>query len=400
MRNEPPGKYVSLGLRTAADLAETTPPEQNPIPEREDIWAFTAESLQHVIRGWTKATALGKVLGAPIYSGIKTNLNAAFVLDQATRDRLSQDDSLSEDLIKPFVRGEGLRPWYQSEKLFLILLPFGWTRATFGSGLEEEDAWALLEARYPSVAKHLAPFAEAGRKRTDKGEYWWELRPCTYYSAFERPRIHSTKVSLFPTFSFSEEVNYALNTSYVLPIEDTRVSQYILGVLNSRVCEFYCRKVFAPKANGYFEIQPGELSHLPVPDASDEEHGELGRLAEEITVKARERYTLHERTRRRMVSDLGKPGMKLNQELWAWWNLDFPTFRAGVKKVFKKDIPLAERDDWEEWLAGRHAEHRRLTAEIVRLETELNTRVYALFDLTPEEIQTIEESTKYRYGEV
>jgi hypothetical protein len=49
---------------------------------------------------------------------------------------------------------------------------------------------------------------------------------------------------------------------------------------------------------------------------------------------------------------------------------------------------------------GRRAEHQRITAEIVRLETELNAHVYALFDLTPEEIQTIEESTKYSYGEV
>jgi hypothetical protein len=37
---------------------------------------------------------------------------------------------------------------------------------------------------------------------------------------------------------------------------------------------------------------------------------------------------------------------------------------------------------------------------VVRLETELNERVYALFELTPAEIEIIEESTKYEYGEV
>jgi hypothetical protein len=36
----------------------------------------------------------------------------------------------------------------------------------------------------------------------------------------------------------------------------------------------------------------------------------------------------------------------------------------------------------------------------VRLETDLNAHVYDLFNLTPEEIRIIEESTKYRYGEV
>jgi hypothetical protein len=34
------------------------------------------------------------------------------------------------------------------------------------------------------------------------------------------------------------------------------------------------------------------------------------------------------------------------------------------------------------------------------METALNDRVYTLFDLSPAEIKLIEESTKYRYGEV
>ena len=60
--------------------------------------------------------------------------------------------------------------------------------------------------------------------------------------------------------------------------------------------------------------------------------------------------------------------------------------------MFKRDIPLKERDEWEDWLAARKAVHRERTAEIVRLETELNTRVYALFGLTAEEITIVEES--------
>ena len=101
-----------------------------------------------------------------------------------------------------------------------------------------------------------------------------------------------------------------------------------------------------------------------------------------------------------ILSDLGTQGKKLNQKLTAWWNLDFPTFRTEVKKVFKQDILLSERDEWEDWLEERCGQHKRLSDEIVHLETELDERVYQLFDLTPDEIQVIEENTKYRYGEV
>jgi hypothetical protein len=75
-------------------------------------------------------------------------------------------------------------------------------------------------------------------------------------------------------------------------------------------------------------------------------------------------------------------------------------FRTEVKKALKQEIPVRERDDWAEWLQERQGEHWQLTLEIVRMETELNAIVYGLFDLSPEDIATIEQETKYQYGEV
>lgn len=88
------------------------------------------------------------------------------------------------------------------------------------------------------------------------------------------------------------------------------------------------------------------------------------------------------------------------QRLTAWWGLDFPAFRAEVQKVFRRDIALRERDEWDGWLEEQRSAHERHTAEIVRLETELNAIAYGLFGLTAAEVRVVEESTKYRYGEV
>jgi len=150
------------------------------------------------------------------------------------------------------------------------------------------------------------------------------------------------------------------------------------------------------------------MSRLPIPDAPAAERDAIGGLATEITAQARTRYALHHQARHRILTDLGAAGgvspplptARLNQKLTAWWALDFPAFRGEIKKVFRQDIPLKERDAWEAWLAERRAQHAQLTAEIVRLETELNRRVYALFDLSAAEVKLIEESTKYRFGEV
>ena len=128
----------------------------------------------------------------------------------------------------------------------------------------------------------------------------------------------------------------------------------------------------------------------------------IGTLAMQITVQAKARYALHHRVRTRILSDLGTDGVTtLNQKLSNWWGLPrLADFQAEVKKALKREIPVRDRDGWEDYLREHKAEHEGFTREIIRLETELNERVYALFDLTPDEIKLIEESTKYRYGEV
>jgi len=133
---------------------------------------------------------------------------------------------------------------------------------------------------------------------------------------------------------------------------------------------------------------------------SDADRTALSALAMEITEFARARYALHRRVRHRLHSDFGTPDKALNGKLTAWWEQDFPALRAELQKVFKRDIPMKDRDEVEAWFTTQCADHARLTAEIVARETDLNTRVYALFNLTPDEIALIEESTKYRYGEV
>lgn len=185
----------------------------------------------------------------------------------------------------------------------------------------------------------------------------------------------------------------------MLPISDAESGYYLLGLLNSRVCEYFCRNVFAAKANGYYEVQPEPLSRFPIPNASPADQDAIGKLAQAITKEAQARYSLHEKVRHRL-HDLGAPGVGLNQKLAAWWTLDFPGLRREVAKVFKTDIPLKDRDEWEAWLTEQQAAHHVHTNAIIGHETDLNARVYALFQLGDAEIKVIEGTTKYRYGEI
>ena len=84
---------------------------------------------------------------------------------------------------------------------------------------------------------------------------------------------------------------------------------------------------------------------------------------------------------------------KLTAKLQDWWALpDFGAFRAEVKKAFKADIPLTERTAWEDWIARDRAEIARLTAEIAQAESQIDSIVYELFELTAGEVMLLESS--------
>src|SRR2546428_2851781 len=141
------------------------------------------------------------------------------------------------------------------------------------------------------------------------------------------------------------------------------------------------------------------MIHLPIPPLTDAQRDTIGNLARQLTEAAQQRYAVRRKTTHRIQNDLGTAQAKLNQKLMAWWELPFKEFRAEIVKVFKRDIPLNDRDDWETLLQQRTDEITRLTQEIIRLETVLNAEVYAAFGLNAGERRLIEEETKYTYGE-
>jgi len=72
--------------------------------------------------------------------------------------------------------------------------------------------------------------------------------------------------------------------------------------------------------------------------------------------------------------------------------LTFPAYSKKSKKAFKGQIPLAERNDWQDYFEQEQQKQAQQSQQIARLEQQINQAVYELFGLTPEEISLIEES--------
>lgn len=319
--------------------------------------------------------ALKQVYG-PVRRGIATGLNSAFVIDSRTKDRLCLQDPKSAELLKPWREGKDLKRWtIDARELWILYIP--------------KNRISIDE--YPAVRDWLLPHRDSLEKRAAK-QKWFELQQAqeAYSSAFSDTKVISTKISLRPTFCVDESGAYLSNTSYFISCGND--VHFVCALLNSSLSENLLPSLFVRKEGGFFEIQPLGLEQFPVPHATPEEKGVITKLSKAAKIAAEQRLGLQQAITRRIPDLAADPTKtKLSTKLKEWWNLpDFAAFQKEVEKALKARIPLQERNDWENWITTSRAEIHALTAEIARLEAEINAKVYALFDLTPDEIALLE----------
>ncbi len=240
--------FKSLGEYVRGDQYRVN---QNELDDKG--WSLADERTQALLANIrSKGVPLGEYVMSKIYRGVLTGLNEAFVIDEATRARLIAEDARSAELIKPFLAGRDIKRYEQpkSDK-YLILMPRGWTREQSSNA---KDALGWLNKSYPAITNHLMPFVEAAEKRYDKGEHWWELRACDYYSEFEKPKMIYAEIAMRGQFTLDSNYSFSDTTTYIISND----SKYLLGLLNSRLWTFLFSKTSSEIRGGFFR---SHISH-------------------------------------------------------------------------------------------------------------------------------------------
>lgn len=384
MRRDAPDKKHELRFWKIEELPEANfrasfETKAEPYPQKalsSGSWELESPALKALrdkIRKGKKT--LKEVYGSPLY-GIKTGLNEAFVIDTPTKERLCAQDPKSAELLKPFLEGKDFKRWRAEPRgLWIIYIP--------------KNRIAIDD--YPAIRDWLLPFKEKLENRVTKQE-WFELQQAqeAYLPGFQSMKVSYGHFQDRPIFGIDSERYFSNNKSYFVPTSDLALVAY----LNSNVLWMDFASRTTAVRGGFYEATAQHIEQLPIPDATSAQKAELAALAEACQTAAEQRYNLQQALTRR-IPDLAPSGTepKLTNKLKEWWELpDFAAFHAEVKKTLKADIPLAERNDWEDWIARDKAEIARLTAEIKANEARINAIVYQLFDLTPDEIALLEAS--------
>ncbi len=274
-----PAPAPTDSVRVMNWVPDPSGPDVTIFPALFDSMSFAVPQKELAIGGWqleppmkrgllerirATGTPLKEFVESRVYRGVTTGLNDAFVIKGVQRERLVSIDPRCKAIIKPFLRGGDVERWHAEQQDFwLIKIPSSENVDHPWSNAVDAIAEKIFAQTYPSIHAFMNDYRKDLIKRYDQGKFFWEMRSCTYWQEFDKPKILSTKVSFRPSFCLDRSGAILGNTAYfILP---GRWGHYLVGLLNSSVSEFYARKIFAGKQGGFYEVQPEGLEAFPVP---------------------------------------------------------------------------------------------------------------------------------------
>ena len=240
------------------------------VPVRQlatDGWQLDDPTVAALLRKLQQnSTPLGNLSGVQMYRGVLTGCNEAFVIDGATRRRLLDEDPNSADVIFPWLRGRDLKRWQtEPSGKFVINIQNGGNHPWPWTGKEESEAEKLFATSYPAIHRHLQPFRKKLEKRSDQGEFYWELRACAYHDAFLKSKIMWPDMAQKMRVTFDSSKTFCGNTAYFFPTDDL----FFLALFNSSVIAFWASKTLAVFQGDTFRFFSQNVSQFPIPQADD-----------------------------------------------------------------------------------------------------------------------------------
>jgi len=237
---------------------------------REEGWTLERPEILELMEKLRRAgKPLGEYVQGRFYYGIKTGLNEAFVIDEATRAKLIAEDPASADLIKPWLRGRDIKKW-KAEWAGLYAI---FTRR--GTDI----------AQYPAIKRHLTQFrTDLEPKKTDgqkqgrkPGPYhWFEIQDnIAYYEEFAQPKITWGNLATEPKFAFDNSGSYISAPANIIPTNDL----CLLAILSSNGGSA-CRRLV--RSGGFLEYKPMYVGEIPIPTVTETQKSPIIKRVREI----------------------------------------------------------------------------------------------------------------------
>ncbi|WP_054693670.1 Eco57I restriction-modification methylase domain-containing protein [Syntrophomonas palmitatica] len=275
-----------------------------------------------------------------IFRGVTTGYNPAFIIDEEQKSNFIKLDKKNNEIIKPLLQGRNIRKWrYITSNEYFINTNFDLN----------------IRKQYPEIYKYLNNFHDKLKSRADQGKTWVNLRACTYYSQFEKEKIIWGLTADKWAFAYDNEKHYLPSNGYILTSDRIPV-KYLLGLMNSKLMEFYFGFIGIMTAGGAFTLKHETISEFPIRNNKNFER----------TVIIIVNYILYAKESPTIAANIEGLESILNAIIYElYFPNEITTGKANILKHLKSlpDIqPLIEKGETEKALKTIEKVYRELSA--------------------------------------
>lgn len=238
-----------------------------------DEWNFVIGEQALVFERLNSMPVTLADVSARIAQGIRTSANEVYVLDiqsqheqavRAVSASLNTTVELEPESVYPFLRGQDIRRYYISSAQQVVLYPY-----RLKDGIVELIAEDQLRQTFPKAYsyllqnRHILENREGGRFQ---GEHWYVYGRAQNIDLVLLPKILVPDIANRASFALDESGTYALASGYgiVLKPNVQESLEYMLGLLNSRLLDFFLKQISTTMRGGYFRYFRQYIERLPI----------------------------------------------------------------------------------------------------------------------------------------
>ncbi len=290
-----------------------------------------------------------------IFQGLKTSADKIYIVEERERregwvvvysPQKEQEYRLEPDLLHPLIKGGDSKRYSLGRTNRLILFPY----AGQGNGSVGLIPDKVFKTRYPLTWAYLVDNKAYLQDREDgkmRGPQWYAFGRNQALEVMPLPKIFTPDIAARSSFSL-DETGEAFFTGgvaggYGILVLPEHSREYVLGLLNSKLLEWYIRQIATTMRGGYFSYESRFIRNLPI-----------------------------------HLPDLAAPSERAQHD----------EIVALVELLLRL----------QRMLAAAQAPHERevLQRQIETADRQLDGLVYALYGLTAAEIAIVEGKTKER----
>lgn len=340
---------LSKTKKLSPDIFKESKQEQ---PLENMTWNFVSDDSKNIMRKLNDVKLKLGDISDNIFQGLITGADKLYFVYYVeekgkyvkVKNKFDNKEYLVEkEILKKLLKGKEIRKWKIDWQKIYIIYPYI---------VKNKEARLIqldeLKKNYPKTFEYFQTYEkelkarEHGKLKEKKN--WHQFGRLQNIEKFEQAKIMTQVLASRNSFTFDEKGEYyfvgggnAGGCGMVLKEQYKKDYFMLLGLLNSRLLEFYIKKISTPFRGGFYSYGKRFIEILPI-----------------VIPNQNDKTTL---------SNLAKKQLERSKRL----------FEIGDKKT---------------------DERSRIETEIKKTDAEIDELVYKIYGLTKEEIRIVEESLK------